>query len=217
MKLVKVLGKVLLGLSLALPMAASGCGGPEEPKVVRAKIKPGNMPTDGKWRGVYYDPIFGFLHLEKEGANVSGAWRTEAGDKWGEMHGKVEGNVYRFEWSEHRIGMFGPSATTRGKGYFVYVVPKGDNVDHQLDGEWGLGESDAGYDWKAIKQRNMQPNLESVVPDENQTAIEGGDWDGSKSQQSAGAQDKDGDGVEDLDIPEGEEEESGDDDAEKAE
>ncbi len=210
MAIVRTLGKLLLGVALMAPVAVIGTAcGPKEPAVVKAKLKPGNMPADGAWRGVYYDTVFGFLHLEKDGSNVSGAWRTEAGDKWGELHGTAEGNILRFEWTEHRIGMFGPSATTNGKGYFRYVVPPGDNIDHKLEGEWGLGDSDAGNPWNAIKQRNMQPDLNSVRPDENQTTFEGGDWDGSKSPQSAGAQDKDGDGQEDMDIPEGAEEGEG--------
>lgn len=177
-----------LGLALTSTVAGgvTACGGSKEPAVVRTVLKPGNMPADGSWRGVYYDQIYGYLHLENDGASVSGAWRTTAGDKHGELHGKAEGDVLRYEWTEHRIGMFGPNATTTGKGYFRYTVPPGENIDHVLEGEWGLGESDGGNSWKAVKQRNVQPDLASVKPDETQTAIEGGDWDGERSKNSSG-------------------------------
>ncbi|MEN9577804.1 MAG: hypothetical protein RJA70_813 [Pseudomonadota bacterium] len=182
--------RLALGLALTTTVSAgvTACGGPQQPEVARAVLKPGNMPADGNWRGVYYDQSYGFLHLEKDGASVMGAWRTEAGDKHGEMYGTVEGDVFRFEWSEHRIGMVGPNATTKGKGYFRYLVPPGENVDHKLEGEWGLGDSDAGHPWSAIKQRNVQPDLASVKPDETQIAIDGGDWDGDRSKNSAGAE-----------------------------
>jgi hypothetical protein len=98
----------------------------------------------------------------------------------------------RFEWEEHRIGMFGPNATSTGKGYFKYVVPDDPNADHEIHGEWGLGESDAGQEWKAIKQRRMEPDPNSVMPDETQTAVEGGDWDGSSGGGESGGGDSGG-------------------------
>jgi hypothetical protein len=35
----------------------------------------------------------------------------------------------------------------------------------------------------------MEPDPNSVMPDETQTAVEGGDWDGSKSNNASGAKD----------------------------
>lgn len=155
-----------------------------------AQLKPGTMPEGGKWRGVYYSTIYGYLHLVTDGDNVSGKWRTAEGDKWGELNGKTEGDILRFKWTEHKIGMFGPSATSEGHGYFRYIVPKMDNSDHELKGEWGLGDSDAGNPWDAIKQRNLDPDPDSVMPDESQSAITGGDWDGSKSDKASGGKDE---------------------------
>jgi hypothetical protein len=164
----------------SMALTATACG-PKEPTVVKAKVKAGEMPAEGNWRGVYYDQTYGFLHLLTSGDTVTGKWRTAAGEKWGELVGKVDGDILRYEWKEHRIGMFGPNATSHGKGYFRYVIPKDDNADHELHGEWGLNENEAGNPWNAVKQRNMQPDPDSVMPDENQTTVSGGDWDGSGS------------------------------------
>jgi hypothetical protein len=92
------------------------------------------------------------------------------------MHGKVTGDVFRFEWVEHRIGAVGPSASSNGHGYFRYSVPPGDHVEHEIKGEWGLGMSDAGQTWEAIRQRNQQPDPDSVMPDEHQR-VETSEWD----------------------------------------
>ena len=174
-------------VAVAIPVVGATACGPEEPQVVKANVKPGEMPAGGDWRGVYYDQTYGFLHLLKSGNSVTGKWRTTAGEKWGELHGTVDGDILRYEWKEHRIGMFGPNATSEGKGYFRYVVPKDENSDHELHGEWGLNENEAGNPWNAVKQRNMQPDPDSVKPDETQTAIKGADWDGAgKSDNASG-------------------------------
>lgn len=188
----RTLRKAVTVLALLVPLAATACGGSDEDKIAKSNVTAGNMPAEGSWRGVWYDQTYGYLHLLKEGNNVHGKWRTAAGDKWGEMHGTAEGDLYRFEWEENRIGMFGPNAKSHGKGYFKYVLPEDENADHEIRGEWGLGESDAGYPWKAIKQRRMEPDPNSVMPDETQTAVEGGDWDGTKSNNASGGSDSKG-------------------------
>jgi hypothetical protein len=189
--------RVVLGVSLLAPVAGVVSCGSSEPKVATANVSPGAMPANGNWRGVFYDQVFGYLHLLKSGDQVNGKWQTTAGDKWGELHGKVDGDLLSFDWVEHRVGMFGPAATSSGKGYFKYVVPKGENVDDELRGEWGLGESNAGHAWKCVKQRNMEPDPNSVMPDETTTAVEGADWDdsGKKSNNAAGTGKKDSDSV----------------------
>ncbi len=187
------LSQAFISLALLAPLSTVACG-PEEPQVVKANVVAGDMPGDGNWRGVWYSQTYGYLHLVKEGNNVHGKWRTAAGDKWGELHGTVEGDLMRFDWVEHKIGMFGPNAESSGKGYFKYIVPKEENADHEIQGEWGLGENEAGYTWTAIKQRRMEPDPESVMPDEAESAVEGGDWDGSKSDNASGGADEKGSG-----------------------
>lgn len=139
------------------------------------------MPEGGQWRGVYYSPIYGNLHLKDEGDELKGAWRTTAGEAWGELTGKADGGVLRYEWTEHKIGMVGPSATRSGKGYFVYSRPKNEGTKDpdEIRGEWGLGANNTGNKWDAVKQTNVEPDPKSVMPDEVERgpAVTGGDWD----------------------------------------
>jgi hypothetical protein len=178
----------MVALLAPLP-AAVACGGGGG-KTAASIPKAGDMPEGGEWTGVYFSPTYGHLHLVKEGSSVSGKWRNAAGDKWGQMGGEVVGNLFKFEWKETKIGMVGPSATTSGRGYFQYVRPKGDLVNDEIKGEWGLGDEFTGVSWTAVKQRNMQPDPDSVMPDETQKA-EGGGWDESK-QPKKGGDDKGG-------------------------
>jgi hypothetical protein len=170
----------LLMFAFWFPLAFSvmGCSKPE---AKAPEVKPGNMPEAGEWTGVYYNPVFGHLHLVKEGNTISGKWRTTAGDKWGELSGEVVGDLLRYQWQEHVIGAVGASAGTGGHGYFRYVVPKGTNVDHEIHGEWGLNAEEAGQKWDAIKQRNQKPDPTSVMPDETQS-VSGDSWDESKKE-----------------------------------
>jgi hypothetical protein len=170
---------LLAALVAPLPFALA-CGGGTQTEV-KSVPKAGDMPEGAEWTGVYYSPTYGNLHMVKEGSAVSGAWRNAAGDKWGLLHGEVTGNLLHYEWEETTIGMVGPSAKKKGRGYFQYVRPKGDNVNDEIHGEWGLGNEVTGVVWTAIKQRNAKPDLKSVVPDEAEKQGEGGsNWDESK-------------------------------------
>jgi len=177
---VRALFRVLSVLCLALPLfVLAGCTGSGAGEAKHATIKPEDMPVGGDWSGVYYSPFYGYLHMVKEGENLTGAWRTAAGEKWGEISGKINGNVLRFEWTEHTIGMVGPTATRSGKGYFRYTVPK-EGEAHEIVGEIGEGPNEVGDPWKAVKQMNMTPNPKSVIPDETERHGSGGGWDDEK-------------------------------------
>jgi hypothetical protein len=173
------LNKVFLALVLiASPVAISGCHGGAK-SADSAHVKPGEMPAGEEWPGVYYSPTYGMLHLVVEGDTASGAWRTTAGDSWGEMSGKINGDIFKYEWTEHKIGMVGPTATTHGRGYFRYTIPKeGDPAE--ITGEWGLKSDEVGNTWKATKQVNQRPDPKSVRPDEVEGRVEGGGWDQSE-------------------------------------
>ena len=167
---------LLVTVALAAAAASAvGCGGPPPPPTT-AQVQPEDMPAGGDWTGVFYNPIYGHLHLVREGSAVSGKWRTKAGDKWGELHGTVTGDLARFKWVEHKIGLVGPTATTEGHGYFKYVVPEDENANHELEGEWGLGKAEVGNPWDAIRQRNMLPDLDSVRPDETEAIDASDGW-----------------------------------------
>ncbi len=201
--LLKVAFVVTLALSIG-PLPACG-GGNKNAKM--AQVKAGDMPVGGDWTGVFYSQVYGYLHLVKEGDTISGKWRTTAGDAWGEMSGKVTGNLFKYEWTEHKIGMVGPSATSSGRGYFVYTEPK-EGEAHVIKGEWGLGNDETGQSWEAVKQQNMKPDPDSVIPDEVERRGVGGGWDegqepagGDQQSTPEGTDDSGNEGGEGLEAP----------------
>ena len=154
------------------------------------------MPEGAEWKGVYYSQIYGNLHVVDDGGSIKGNWRTAAGEAFGELNGKADGNVLHYEWAEHRIGMVGPSADRKGKGYFVYTRPNRTAKDpDEIHGQWGLGENESGNKWDAIKQTNMEPDPKSVMPDEVErgAGVSGGGWDDSGSSGSGGEKSDDSD------------------------
>jgi hypothetical protein len=169
----------LLCASLLATGAVVGCSKPPPPTT--ANVKAGDLPPAGDWSGVFYSPLYGHLHLVKEGNSVSGRWRTAGGDKWGELHGEVTGDLLKYKWVEHKIGMVGPGATTEGHGYFKYFVPAEENANHEIKGQWGLERSEVGNQWEAVRQRNMLPDLASVKPDETERVNMPDEWDGAAS------------------------------------
>lgn len=148
---------VLSFATLAFVPFASACGG-EGAKA--AKVASGPMPEGESWTGVYFHPVYGYLHIMEEGSNVVGRWMRTDHSHWGEMSGTVSGNLVHFQWKEHKIGMVGVAATTKGKGYFVYKVNK-EGIG-ELDGQYGLNDDETGSDWHNVKQLRMQPDLKSI-------------------------------------------------------
>lgn len=177
--------RISLVMALALPLALSACGGTKEAK--NANVKAGSMPEGGEWPGVYYSQLYGYLHILADGSSANGAWRTTAGDSFGELNGELDGNLLKYSWQERRIGAVGADANRKGQGYFVYTIPKAGEA-HEIVGEWGLGEENAGNQWRAVKQKNMQPNPDSVKPDEIEGRVTGVDeWDeGAKGDADSG-------------------------------
>ena len=184
---------VRLGLLLALSLPLStlvACGGNQKDPN-HSNVKPGEMPAGGEWQGVYYSQLYGYLHILADGSAANGAWRTTAGDSFGEMNGEVDGNLLRYTWTERRIGAVGADANRKGNGYFRYTVPK-EGEAHEIVGEWGLGDNDAGNEWRAVKQKNMQPKPASVRPDEIEGRVQGVDaWDDSGGDASESEKKKD--------------------------
>ena len=174
--LLRKLCQLSLLSALALPSALSlsACGPSTDVK--HAQVKAGEMPAGGEWQGVYFSQVYGYLHLLTDGKAAQGAWRTGGGDAYGELQGEVDGDILRYTWTQHKIGQIGKVATSSGKGYFKYTIPK-EGEAHKIVGEWGLGESDAGNTWDAVKQTNMQPNPASVKPDEIEGKVNAGGWD----------------------------------------
>jgi hypothetical protein len=168
------------GLAVSGLSVVTACGGSDASKPKFAKVQAQDMPEGGEWTGVYYSPTYGYLHLVKEGTNISGRWKSTSGAAWGELHGNVTGDVLRYSWTQYKIGQVGAAAKTSGRGYFRYVVPhveEGQHANDELEGQWGAGQSDAGNAWNAIKQRNMIPDPDSIAPDASEAGASTGGWD----------------------------------------
>ncbi len=154
---------------------ATGCGEAAKPAKT-AKVTAGSMPDGGDWDGVYYDMLFGNLHMVAEGNLVKGKWQRPRKGQWGKLQGNIDGNLLRFDWEEYVDGLVGPNSRKKGKGYFVYKRPEGENVDDFIEGEIGRGLDEVGIDWRAIKQRNTKPDLDSIGG-AGAGEVGGGDWD----------------------------------------
>jgi hypothetical protein len=173
MRRATILLSLIGSIALVAPLLSTACGGGSN-RAGAAAVKPGNMPEMGSWEGVFFNPMWGFLHIKQEATSFTGRWKRTDESAWGEMHGTVTGDVARFEWLEHKVGLIGAASTTKGRGYFRYTRPEGDNVDDHLIGEWGLNEDEiGGGEWDAVKQRNMKPDLNSIKADTEPTV---GGW-----------------------------------------
>lgn len=177
--LLRMLISIGLVLLLGAPVAGCNKGGGD---AKTANVKPGPMPSDSDWSGVYYSPLFGHLHLVVSGNLVEGRWQRPRKGQWGKLQGNADGNLLRFDWEEYIDGLVGPNSKKEGKGYLVYRRPDGDNVDDVVEGEIGRGEDEVGTPWEAIKQRNVKPDLESIGG-LGSTEVGGGDWDGGNSEE----------------------------------
>ncbi|MCL2822677.1 MAG: hypothetical protein FWD57_01675 [Polyangiaceae bacterium] len=170
-KLFTLVTAALIATASIAFVACSG-GPPPEPKT--ANIQPGEMPPGAVWDGVYFNAIWGNLHIVATGNNFEGRWLRTDESAWGEMKGKITGDIARFDWKEHTIGLVGASGTRTGKGYFRYVRPEGANLDDQLKGEWGFKDAEiGGGEWDSIKQRNKPPKLDSIGGETEPTV---GNW-----------------------------------------
>ncbi len=169
----KVIGGLVFAVALASAVVAcgDGMGGAKT-----ANVKAGEMPSGESWAGVYYHPVFGYLHMQEEGSNVIGRWKRTDQSAWGEMSGTKNGNLLHYAWKEHKIGLVGPAATSSGKGYFIYKMGKEGGIA-ELDGQFGLGNDEAGSDWHNVKQQRMNPDLKSITGDTGGVAPAGaGKW-----------------------------------------
>ena len=181
MKIQTLARTMLVCLCVAAGTAVvAGCPNAVNPAKV-ADVKPGPMPTEAKWEGVYYSALFGFLHVVEEGNRVIGRWERPVKDRWGELRGKIDGNLCKFTWIETIYGVITPESRKEGKGYFVYSRPEGENVDDEIAGQVGRGDDEIGVEWKAVKQRNMKPDIGSIG-NESSSDVGGGDWDSPNKQ-----------------------------------
>ncbi len=158
----RVFGAVVISCALACASSSLvACGGGNDAH--SANIKPDNMPEGQEWTGVYFNPVFGYLHLIQNDNNIVAKWKRADSSAWGEMSGVATGNVVHFTWKEHKYGLVGPAAESRGKGYFVYKM--GAEKIAELDGQFGVDSDETGADWHNVKQVRMTPDLNSIKGD----------------------------------------------------
>ncbi len=165
-------------LPVGLAVSSTGCAGDPAPKT--ANIKASDMPDGESWSGVYFHPVFGYLHLVENGTTIVGKWKRADQSRWGELNGTKVGNLFHFTWKEHTYGLVGPSAELRGKGVFVYRVEQnGEHKTPKLDGQFGLDQDEVGSTWNCVKQDRMEPKLDSINGDQSATGAPGaaGNWD----------------------------------------
>jgi hypothetical protein len=164
---------VMLGCS-AGALSLGGCG--EPPKHAKtAKVAVGSMPADATFKGVWFNPVFGELHMLTEGNTVSGKYKSQSSGIWGIIHGTITGDVVHFEWEEHKTGAIGPGSKRQGKGYWKYV-PSEPPEQPKLKGEWGFAENEVGGgDWDSVKQKDVEPKPDTIGGDPDPTVDSG--WD----------------------------------------
>ncbi len=146
-------------LGVALSASALACGGGQTAKF--AQVKAGEMPSGESWVGVYYNPVYGYMHMIQQDGNIVARWKRTDGSHWGELSGSADGNVLHFTWKEHKYGTVGPSADSHGSGQFVYKMPADGKIP-ELDGQYALDDSADVGDWHCVKQLNMKPDLDSI-------------------------------------------------------
>ncbi len=152
------LGMALTVLWMGLALGACGASAAKFPVTVS------QMPSGQTWDGVYYNPVYGYLHMVEQGGNIVGRWKRTDSSHWGELSGTVEGNVLRFTWKEHGIGTIGPSGETHGSGVFAYRLPKDSDIA-ELDGQYAVDDSDSVGQWHCVKQNNVKADLNSINGD----------------------------------------------------
>jgi hypothetical protein len=170
------LRSIIMGLAMAgSSIGVLACGG--EGSARMANVPAGEMPSGESWNGVYFHPVYGYLHMQEEGSNVIGRWKRTDQSAWGELSGTKSGNVLHYSWKEHKIGLVGPSSVTTGRGYFVFKSAKEPGI-FELDGQYGLNQDETGSDWHSVKQQRMQPDLKSINGDTGGVAPPAaGKWD----------------------------------------
>ena len=153
----------LLALVLSFGALAplSACGGPSTNTKV-ANVPAGELPAGATFKGVWYNPAFGDLHLVPDGTTTVGKYKSSQNGVWGQIHGTITGDVIHFEWEEHKTGAVGPGSTRKGKGWFKYVAA-GEGEIAKLKGGWGMGDDEvSGGDWECVLQKDVPPKLESI-------------------------------------------------------
>ena len=148
-------------------VALAGCGGGGAGAKF-ANIKAGDMPEGETWVGVYYNPVYGYLHMIEQDGNIVGRWKRTDSSHWGELSGTAEGNVVHFTWKEHAYGAIGANGTSQGAGVFVYKQGTGEHAAPELDGQYNLEDNNDVGQWHCVKQVGMKADINAINGDNAQ-------------------------------------------------
>jgi hypothetical protein len=149
-------------LALAsVPFVATGCG----PKTAPASaVKAGPMPEGEEWTGVYFNQVYGMVHILEHDGKIFGRYKWQNQSHWGQIDGTVDGNVAHFTWKEYVVGPVAPNQEKSGKGYWVYSI-NNDKIG-ALSGEFGEDDNEVGTGrWDCLKQKNVKPDPDSIKAD----------------------------------------------------
>jgi hypothetical protein len=133
-----------------------------------AGIKAGDMPSGENWIGVYYNPVYGYLHMIEQDGNIVGRWKRTDSSHWGELSGTADGNVVHFTWKEHAYGAIGVNGISSGAGVFIYKLGVGEHAAPELDGQYTLEGSDDVGKWHCVKQIGMKADINAICGDNPQ-------------------------------------------------
>jgi hypothetical protein len=154
-------------------VALVGCAGNQAARFSIGQ-KSGEMPSGQNWEGVYYNPVYGYLHVVGNEGALTGRWKRTNASAWGELSGQAEGNVLHFTWTEHKYGEVGPASDAQGSGVFVYKV--GENDVGELDGQYAVKDSDSVGEWHCVKQMNVKPDIKSINGDNPMGTPQTDEW-----------------------------------------
>jgi len=157
---------LLFALALTVPSSVS-CGGAQGRA---ALVKEEPMAPSATFKGVWFNPVWGELHLvTTEGNSVYGKWRSDSSGVWGQLNGTISNDVLRFTWEERKTGGIGPGFQRKGKGYFKYVPVEAPDMP-RLKGEWGLSENETGGgEWNCVLQKDVPPRPDKIGGDSDPT------------------------------------------------
>jgi hypothetical protein len=136
-----------LGLFVILTLAACG--------PATTSVKPGTMPEGGSYHAVWHSPQFGRMELCDSRGTVVGEYQKDT--RHGRIHGKVKGDLLRFEWTEEKHVVRGRPNVMNGRGYFKLIQT--DEGRFRIEGEWGYGDDEVGGGpWAANQIRGAAPD-----------------------------------------------------------
>ena len=164
-----------VGMAVALRGAGGRCvGGMRRARGPKFAERQGGRAAGRRvWPGVYYNPVYGYLHMVQQGDNVVGRWKRTDASHWGELSGTAEGNVMHFTWTEHQYGAIGPSADIKGTG--VVRLQEGRGRARARRASTRSTDSHSVGNWNCVKQIDKKPDLNSITGDNPTDAPTKGD------------------------------------------